>query len=260
MGHHIQISLEVLHVEISSYVFYIENRSSKLKGGFMSSSTLHQLDKPTQELADTTRWFPGPAITGIAMIAGPAMGIVGAATYIGIYGASGVELLSGFGVAAGRAGIAVNAATLAMLLLMPAIVGLATLISMRQPRLGRVGGLLSLVGLGGPLFFQGVYTLTLQLAQASVTAGAPDAIDATQASLHVINLAGVALVAGFIVLAIGAARSSVLPRARAILLGLSALLPAGFIGGIIEISAGAFIAMFVALAPLGIRLLRGDDL
>ncbi|MGH9087254.1 MAG: hypothetical protein ACRDYZ_03965, partial [Acidimicrobiales bacterium] len=75
----------------------------------------------------------------------------------------------------------------------------------------------------------------------------------------IMNVSGPALIIGFILLAVGAAKVGLLPRSRAVALGLTALLPVGFISGYIVFSVIGFAFGAVALVPLGVAALRFDE-
>jgi hypothetical protein len=70
-----------------------------------------------------------------------------------------------------------------------------------------------------------------------------------------LNICGLGLLVGFITLAIAAYRAGLLAKMPAILFGFTALLPIGFIGSVLPVSAVGFVACAVALVPLGRGLL-----
>src|SRR4051794_13336275 len=153
----------------------------------------------------------------------------------------------------------VNAATAGTVLAAVAVAGLAAMIARHRPRIGRAGGTLALLGLFGPAFFLGVYFAAAQMNSIPARAAAGQALDDTQSTFHVINLAGPCLVVGLILLAVGAYRAGVLGRAQSIGLAVAAIAPVGFISGILPIAVVAWLGLSVALVPLGLRLLTSDN-
>jgi hypothetical protein len=209
----------------------------------------------TVATTDTGR-FPGRRLTGISMIAAPALLVAGAALLIGIYGKNGGEQLQAISDNTARAHAAVNLAIAGTVLAAFALAGLAAVVARHRPRAGHVGGALAIIGLFGPAFFLGVNYLNIQLADIADRAGAVTALDDAESTLNIVNICGPALLIGLLVLAAGAAKSGVLPRSASIALGLSALAPLGLLSGVIVISIVAWLALAVALMPLGLRTLR----
>jgi hypothetical protein len=72
----------------------------------------------------------------------------------------------------------------------------------------------------------------------------------------IMNVTGPCLVIGFILLALGAAKAGVLRRPAAVALGITCLIPFGFISGHLAISVVGFVCTAIALVPLGVDLLR----
>jgi hypothetical protein len=128
-------------------------------------------------------------------------------------------------------------------------------VAAHRPGLGRAGGALTIIGLFGPAFFLGINHLEIQLADLADRAGAAAAFESAETTPNIINLAGPALVVGLILLAVGTAKTGVLPRPRSWALGLAALAPVGLISGIVVISVVAWLALAIALVPLGLRYL-----
>jgi hypothetical protein len=200
--------------------------------------------------------FPGSAMTGACMIAGPILAVVSSVSAIGSYHSRGADFAGAMAAHPLQAVIGMNMDVVAIVLLFFAVIGLAQAISAVRPQLGRTGGILTLLGLFGPIFFPGVYFGAFQLANAGNQAAAALLIDRAHIPSTVVNLCGPALVIGFILLAIGAVKAGVLGKARAWALGATCLIPAGFISGYIVISALAFACTAVALVPMGIGILR----
>jgi hypothetical protein len=200
--------------------------------------------------------FPGGTIAGVSMIAAPVLLLTGAALLLGIYVTDTGDQLTELADHRGRAMAAINFAVAGTILAALAVAGLGAAICRQQPRLGRVGGALTIVGLFGPAFFLGATFLSIDIADLADHTGATAAVEDATSTPNIVNLCGPALVAGFIVLAIGAARSGVLSRPRSWALGLTAIAPVGLISGVIVIAIAAWLCMAVALVPLGWRSLR----
>ncbi|HEX5475588.1 MAG TPA: hypothetical protein VFX12_13090 [Vicinamibacterales bacterium] len=204
--------------------------------------------------------FPGRIVSGICLVAGPLLAVSACLLAVGVYGASGATFVHGMGEHRLRGSIEFSLQFAAMATLLFAVVEVAERIARVRPGLGRTAGVLTIVGILGPIFFNGVYFGAFQLAGGPEEPAAARLVDLAQVIPSVlVNVAGPALVAGFILLGVGAAKARVLPVWRAWALGLTCLIPVGFISGFIVISALAFACTAVALVPLGIRTLRGDE-
>lgn len=201
--------------------------------------------------------FPGDVITGICMIVGPVILVITSVLAIGIYHAAGIDYVRGMAAHHTRAAAEFDLFIAGWMFLIFALIGLANRITAVRPWLGRAAGIVSIVGLFGPVFFNGVYFGGFQLTGPSRQTAAGYLIDHAQIiPSNVINISGPALVIGFILLALGAAKAGVLGRPRAVALGLSCVMSAGFISGYMIIAVVAFLGMALALVPLGVSLLR----
>jgi hypothetical protein len=204
--------------------------------------------------------FPGRSVTGLCMIVAPLLAILGSLLPIGIYHAKGADFVAGMAGHHLRGEFTFNFAVAGTILLIFAIIGMAQAIAQVRPRLGQTAGVLVIIGLCGPLFFNGVYFGGFQLTDPSTQSIAGKMMDQAQIiPSNIINISGPALVIGFILLGISAAKAGVLPRWQAWALGLTCIVPVGFISGFIVIAAIGFVCAALALLPLGLRLLRGQD-
>lgn len=203
-----------------------------------------------------THYFPGIHVTAVCMIAAPILDIIGSLLAVGIYSANGPRFVAGLVSHPTRFAVAINLQLAGMMLLIFAIIGIAGMVTPKSPKLGKTGGFLVILGLCGPLFFEGIYWGGSQLLGSSQRVAAAHMYDASQIVPSVImNVSGPALIAGFIVLAVGCARAGVLSKPFAYALGITCIVPAGFISGFIVISSVGFLAAAIALVPLGISLL-----
>jgi hypothetical protein len=204
--------------------------------------------------------FPGRSVTGLCMIVAPLLAILGSLLPIGIYHAKGADFVAGMAGHHLRGEFTFNFAVAGTILLIFAIIGMAQAIAQVRPRLGQTAGVLVIIGLCGPLFFNGVYFGGFQLTDPSTQSIAGKMMDQAQIiPSNIINISGPALVIGFILLGIGAAKAGVLPRWQAWALGLTCIVPVGFISGFIVIAAIGFVCAALALLPFGLRLLQAHE-
>jgi len=201
--------------------------------------------------------FPGSAVTGVCMIAGPLLGIVGLALSIGIYKFKGADMMSAMAAHHLRAAFAINVSVASMIVLLIAVIGLAQQIAEIRPGWGRWGGLITVVGLMGPIFFEGIFWGSYQITASAYQAAGAHLIDhANVIPSNIVNISAPCIVAGWIVLGIGAYKAGILPKARAICLGLGCLLAPALAAAIVPLGIVAAAVLAVALLPLGIRLIQ----
>lgn len=210
----------------------------------------------TQEMSRILRSsFLGNRITGFCMVVAPILAVFACLIGMGDYRAKGIDYVHLMGQHPALTSATFNLVVTIMVLSIFAVFGLSQLTVVRRPGLGRLAGIVTIVGLLGPIFFNGVYFGGFQLAGGSNEAAAGRAIDTAQRIPSVImNVSGPALVFGFILLGVAAYKSGVLGKGRAIALGVTCLLPFGFISGYLVISAIGFLGLAIALVPLGARL------
>lgn len=200
--------------------------------------------------------FPGPAVAGVSLMAAPVLGAVGSALAIGIYAFKGADMMRGMAAHHARAVAGINVAVVGVALTVLAVLAVSSCVSARRPALGRTAGVITLVGLAGPLFFEGMYWGASFLTGPTWRQAGAHLIDGTtQIPNTIVNLSGPGLIVGFILLAVGSAKAGVLSRPRAVCLGMLALLPVGFVSGYIAVSAVGFAVSSVALVPLGLEAL-----
>jgi hypothetical protein len=204
------------------------------------------------------QFFAGRRFTGVCMIAAPLLLTAGAVLLMGIYGGSPSARVGAYADNEVRASVAVNLAIAGTVLATFALAGVAALVATRRPGLGRAGGVLAIIGLFGPAFYLGINHVGIRLGDLADRAGAGAVFQDAEATPNIVNLAGPALLVGFLLLAIGTAKAGVLPRWRSWALGLAALAPVGLMSGIVVISIVAWLALAFALAPLGRDILRAD--
>ncbi|MDK0522138.1 hypothetical protein [Streptomyces sp. ML-6] len=141
-------------------------------------------------------------------------------------------------------------------LLWPAAAVIAARIGARSPGWGLWGGVLVVFGLFARTFHAGVDHLALQLVRSRGAEAATEAVTAGYGAFHVFAALNLAVLAGWIVLALGAWRTRVLGPVRACALALTAALPLGVLKGTTPLSLVALAGLCVALVPSGLGLLR----
>lgn len=200
---------------------------------------------------------PGRLVTGICMVVAPV--VLTATCLLGsdIYKFHGRDFLTEMMANPARTMVFLNVVPLGIMMLMLAVVGLAGLVSHRAPRAAHLGLVATLVGLCGPMFFVAIEFCAYQLANpAHLAAGARMYDLANMVPRTTVNISGPLLVVGFVALAVAVRRAGLMSRFRAISLGLTALLPIGFIAAFLPISAIGFAFCSIALVPVGTSLLR----
>lgn len=202
--------------------------------------------------------FPGPRVSGICMIVAPLLAAVGTALGIPIYQASGVAFVRTIDRRPVLSQLALNFTVAGIVLFLLAIVAIAHRIAVVRPGLGRAAGVLAVIGMAGPVYFEGIYwSATQDLTADPSTVGT--LMDRAQVVPRtVMNISGPAIVIGFALLGAGAALAGVLGRVRAGLLAAACLMPFGFISGYLVIATVGFGCAAVALVPWGATLLSGQ--
>lgn len=228
-------------------------------GSATASGTTPAVSPGSFALTAPRNGFPGVHVTGTCLVVAPLLAVVATALGAGTYHARGVDFVAGMVAHQGRFTLAIQLSLVAMLFLLVAVIGLATLVTARRPAWGRVAGLVTIIGICGPISFESVYWAASKIIDTDAhRAVAARLIDQSQIIPgSVMNVSGPCLVVGFVLLGIAAAKADVLDRPRAVLLAATALVPFGFISGYLLFSAVGFACTAGALVPLGVRLLRG---
>jgi hypothetical protein len=198
--------------------------------------------------------FPGRWVGGIAMVLGPLLMLAGALMRVRFdfffpAQLAAYELHPGL-IAASYALFAAGS-----LLLWPAVALLAARIGTRSPGWGLWGGVLAMSGLFARAFHAGADHMAFRLADAEGAAAATRTISQTYGAFQIFSALNLAILAGWLVLALGAWRTRVLGPVRAIALALMAGLPLGVLKGTTPLSLVALAGLTAALLPLGLGLL-----
>ncbi|MGH3509356.1 MAG: hypothetical protein ACRDPI_03910 [Nocardioidaceae bacterium] len=192
------------------------------------------------------------------MIAAPLLALLGTALGISGYHATGTAFVNGMVAHSHWLNIAMQCSQAAMILLILAVAGLGTMATATRPGWGRGAAVVTIIGLTGPISFESLYWGAWHITDTPAhRAAAALMMDRSQViPRSVMNVSGPALVIGFVLLGIAVAKAGVLGRARAVCLGVTAIIPAGFISGHLVISLIGFLGTAIALVPLGVELLR----
>ncbi len=142
------------------------------------------------------------------------------------------------------------------ILLWPAIAVLAQRIGVRRPGWALWGGALATFGIFARTFHAGIDHLAFQLVRVQDVDTATRAVSDAYGAYHIVSALSLAIMAGWIVLAVGAYRSGALNLARSVALGAMSALPLGVLKGTTALSVVAVAGLCVALVPLGVETLR----
>ncbi|MEV0651152.1 hypothetical protein AB0I28_38455 [Phytomonospora sp. NPDC050363] len=156
----------------------------------------------------------------------------------------------------GRMTVSYTLFALGTVLLLPAVLGLARRIGATRRGWALWGGALVVLGLFTRTFHAGADYLAFQFADVLGVQAAGDVVGDTYGAFHVFRSFSVAIMFGWIVLAIGARLSGALGWVGAVGLGLMSALPLGVLKGATVFSLVAVGGLAVALVPLGLKACR----
>ncbi|TDC02347.1 hypothetical protein E1267_29575 [Nonomuraea longispora] len=203
-----------------------------------------------------TRMVPGRWVEGTGAVLGPPLLIAGALARIGEDDFFPGQLAA-YAADPGRMAVSYALFTAGVVLLWPAATGLARRIAATHPGLARWGATLVVLGLFGRVFHAGVSHLAFQLVDVLGLEAARRAVADTYGAFHVFKAVSVCIMAGWVVLAIGAYRSKALGTFRCVALALGSALPLGVLKGTSDpISLAALAGLAVALVPFGVGVLK----
>lgn len=222
-------------------------------------SNLHQPPEPLYDRqlagpAPQSAVFPGRWVGGVSLILGPVLILTGALLRIQFHFFA-PQQLEAFEAHPTLITAAYSCFALGSVILCFGIISLATLISSWSRVWGIWGGTLAILGLFTRTFHAGIDHLAFQLVHVQSLELAWQAVSDSYRAFHVFRNLNGAIMAGWIVLAIGAYRSGTLNLIRSIALGLMVMVPFGTLKGT-EIRAIGILGLCVALVPLGITMLR----
>ena len=198
--------------------------------------------------------FPGRWVGGVSLILGPVLILTGALLRIQFHFFA-PQQLAAFEAQPKLITAAYSCFALGNVILCFGIISLATFITAWNRVWGIWGGTLAILGLFTRTFHAGIDHLAFQLVQVQSREMAWQAVSDSYRAFHVFRNLNGAIMAGWMVLAIGAYRSRTLNLFRSIALGLMVMVPFGTLKGT-EIRATGIIGLCVALIPLGITMSR----
>jgi hypothetical protein len=199
--------------------------------------------------------IPGRFLGGLSLVLGP-LTIATAVALRSGYDFFFPSQLAEYAVHPRLVVISSSAFVVGTVLLWPGLLTLAQRIAPARPRLAWWGCVLAITGLFKRAFDAGADYLAYELVRVQGLAVATQAVADSYSGFNIMRTASPAIMAGWVVLAIGAWRSGVLGLAPAIALGAVAALPMGVLKGSHLGSQVAAAGLLIALVPLGVRVLR----
>lgn len=199
--------------------------------------------------------FPGRWVGGVALVLGPPLMLAGVLARAG-HNFFFPDQLAAYADHPTTMFVAYSLFLAGNLILWPAIAVLAQRIAVQRLVLAVWGGVLVTLGLFARTFHAGVDHLAFQLVQVQGLPPATQAVADSYGAYHVVSALSAAIMAGWIVLAVGAWRAGVLGLPRATALAMMSALPLGVLKGTTPLSIVAVLGLAVALVPLGIQTLR----
>jgi hypothetical protein len=210
---------------------------------------------PNNANAANTSWFPGRYIGGITLIVGPFLLLVGILLRSRFHFFF-PDQLKAFEEHPRLIFLSFSAFNAGILLMWPAILTVVSMIQQTKPSWAKWGGLFVIFGLIARIFHAGVDHLAYQLVRIEGLEPATNSVADSYGAYHIFSFLNLAILLGWIVLAIGAYRSKTLGLLRSIALALMSALPLGVLKGTTMFSIIAVAGLCIALVPLGVKVLR----
>ncbi|WP_117215606.1 hypothetical protein [Allorhizocola rhizosphaerae] len=199
--------------------------------------------------------FPGRWLGGAALVLGPALMLAGVLLRAGhhfffpdqlaAYASDPTTMFAAYSLF-----LAGN------IVLWPGVAVLAQRIGATRPALAAWGGALVTFGLFARAFHAGVDHLAFQLVRVQDLSAATQAVADSYGAYHIVSALSLAIMAGWVVLAVGAWRAGVFGLARAVALSTMAALPLGVLKGTTLLSIVAVAGLAAVLVPFGVQTLR----
>ncbi|MCI4065762.1 hypothetical protein MRQ36_25670 [Micromonospora sp. R77] len=200
--------------------------------------------------------FPGRWLGGISLVLGPLLVLAGILLRIRFHYFF-PQQLAAYQAHPALMVAAYSLFTAGMVVLTPGVAALARLIGRTHPVWAAWGAGLVVLGLFTRTFHGGIDHLAFQLVRAEGADEATRIVGDTYQAWHLFRFPALAVVTGWVVLAIGAYRSRALSRPRAVALGLMWVLALGTLKGTqVPQSLIAVGGLCYALVPLGVTVLR----
>lgn len=212
-------------------------------------------EKSSHERDNTTSWFPGRWIGGLSLIIGPLLLLAAALLRIQFHFFYDAQL-----AAYADHPLLITAAyscfVLGCIFLWPGIITLVRFIGVKHPTLAIWGGMFTILGLIGRVFHGGIDHMAFQLVNVQSLEFATKAVSDSYQAFHIVRYLNGWMMAGWILLAIGAYRSGTLGLIRSVALGSMFFLPLGTLKGTRFESTFLILGLCIALIPLGVKVLR----
>ncbi|HEY0736160.1 MAG TPA: hypothetical protein VGD69_14695 [Herpetosiphonaceae bacterium] len=198
--------------------------------------------------------FPGRWIGGACLILGPLLLLAGAGLRMPFHFFF-PQQLAAFAEHPQRITAAYSLWALGHVTLVFGVLTLTTLIGRWNRVWAAWAGSLAILGLFTRTFHAGIDHLAFQLVQVQSLEQAIQAVDDSYRAFHAFRYLNGAIMAGWVLLAIGSYRSGTLGWPRALALGMMVMVPFGTLKGT-EIRAIGLLGLAIALIPLGVTILR----
>ncbi|MCW3816967.1 hypothetical protein ONA91_21195 [Micromonospora sp. DR5-3] len=204
----------------------------------------------------TSYSFPGRWFGGLALTLGPLLVLAGLLLRIRFHYFF-PQQLAAYAAHPALLVAAYSLFTAGMVVLAPAVAALARIIGRTHPVWAAWGAGLVILGLFTRTFHGGIDHLAFQLVRVQGLDAATRAVADSYGAWHLFRTPALAIMAGWVVLAVGAYRSRALSRPRAVALGLMSALALGTLKGTeVPQSLIAVGGLCYALVPLGVAVLR----
>lgn len=204
----------------------------------------------------TERSFPGLWLGGVSLIAGPCLLLAGTLLRLGVPFFFPHQLAA-YQRQPTMIGVAYALFLAGTIALWPGIAAVAARVGATRPGWALWGGSLVMLGLFARVFHYGVNTFAFALVDSAGLNTATGAVGGYYAHREwVVSSLSLAVMVGWIVLAVGCFLSSTLRLAPAIALALMAGLMMGVLKGSTWASVVEVAGLVVALVPLGVTFLR----
>ncbi|QHT67820.1 hypothetical protein GXP67_14825 [Rhodocytophaga rosea] len=207
-----------------------------------------------KERSQEAFWFPGRWVGGVSLILAPLLLLSGSLLRLPFHFFF-PQQLQAFDKQPTLLFIAYSLFLAGNILLWPGILTLVQLIGKSQPAWAVWGGIMVVLGLFARTFHAGIDHLAFQLVDILQVEPATKVIAETYGAFHIVSSLSACIMLGWIVLAIGAYRSSTLNLWASIALSSMAALMLGVLKGSSVVSIIAISGLCLALVPLGIRIL-----
>ncbi|MUL39794.1 hypothetical protein FZ103_01130 [Streptomonospora sp. PA3] len=199
--------------------------------------------------------FPGRWLGGISCIAGPLAVLTGVLLRVRFDFFFPAQLAA-YDRHPGLMAWSYGAFAVGMVLLVPAVLTLAARIAATRPSWALWGAAAAIAGLCARLFHAGVDHMAFQLVRVQGYSAAHDAVAESYTAFYPLQVLNPLIMAGWVVLAVGAFLSGAMGLARSAALGSMAALMIGVLKGTTLTSVAVTSALCFALIPLGIAVLR----